>query len=164
MGGVNKVILIGNLGGDPEIRYTPAGVAVANFSIATSEDWKDKDTGEKRSKVEWHHITAFRRLAEVCGEYLSKGSKIYVEGKLQTDNWEKDGVTRYKTSVIIHIMQMLGNRNEGAERDPQDRSRQDEPQGDQSREHQPQGNQSQEQKPAMWDQDDSDFEDEDIPF
>jgi len=159
MAGVNKVILLGNLGRDPEIRYTPAGVAVANFSMATSEDWKDKETGEKRSKVEWHHITAFRRLAEVCGEYLVKGSKIYVEGKLQTDQWEKDGVTRYKTSVIIHIMQMLGSRSEGAERDLPDRSRQDEPQGDQS-----QGNQSQEQKPAMWEQPDGDFEDDDIPF
>lgn len=112
MAGVNKVILVGNLGRDPEIRYMPDGTAVANFSIATSDEWKDKNTGEKKSKTEWHRIVAFRRLGEICGEYLSKGKQVYIEGKLQTRSWEKDGVTRYTTEILADKMQMLGSRGE----------------------------------------------------
>ena len=109
MAGINKVILIGNLGRDPELKFTPSGVAVANFSMATSEEWKDKETGEKKEQTEWHRIVSWRRLAEICGEYLKKGSKVYIEGKLQTRSWEdSDGVTKYATEVVAHTMQMLG--------------------------------------------------------
>lgn len=110
MAGVNKVILIGNLGADPEVRYFQDGTAVANFNIATSEEWKDRNTGEKRSKTEWHRIVAFRRLAEICGEYLTKGKQIYIEGKLQTRSYEKDGTTRYITEIVADSMRMLGPR------------------------------------------------------
>ncbi len=109
MAGINKVILVGNLGRDPEISYTQSGTAVAKFSIATSEQWKDKATGEKREQTEWHRIVAFGRLAEICGEYLSKGRQIYIEGRLQTSSWEKDGITRYSTDIIANQMQMLGS-------------------------------------------------------
>jgi len=111
MAGINKVILIGNLGRDPELKFTPSGVAVANFSMATSEEWKDKETGEKKEQTEWHKIVVWRRLAEICGEYLKKGSKVYIEGKLQTRSWEdSDGVTKYATEVVAHTMQMLGGK------------------------------------------------------
>ena len=100
MAGINKVILVGNLGQDPEVRYTQDGTAVATFSIATSESWKDKTTGDKKERTEWHRIVAWRKLGEICGEYLSKGRQVYVEGKLQTRSWEKDGVTRYTTEVV----------------------------------------------------------------
>ena len=111
MAGVNRVFLIGRLGRDPEIKYTASGVAVANFSIATSEEWKDKETGEKQEKTEWHNIIAWRRLGEICGEYLSKGSQVYIEGSIQTDKWEdKEGNTRYTTKINAHKMQMLGAR------------------------------------------------------
>jgi len=111
MAGINKVILVGNLGNDPEVRYTPDGTAVANFSIATSDEWTDKDTGEKKQRTEWHRIVAWRRLGEICGEYLSKGRQVYVEGKLQTRSWEKDGVTRYTTEIIASDVQFLGTRD-----------------------------------------------------
>ena len=111
MAGVNKVILIGNLGRDPEVRYTPDGVAVANFTIATSEEWKEKTTGEKRERTEWHRIVAFRRLGEICGEYLTKGRQVYIEGRLRTRSWEKDGITRYTTEIEASAMQMLGRRD-----------------------------------------------------
>jgi len=108
---VNKVFLIGNMGKDPEVKYTPSGDAVVNFTLATSESWKDKQSGEKRSKTEWHSIVAWRRLAEIIGEYLHKGSRIYVEGKLQTRSWETDdGSKRYKTEVVINEMKMLGDK------------------------------------------------------
>jgi len=113
MAGINKVILIGRLGRDPEIRYTPDGTAVANFSIATSDEWKDKNTGEKRERTEWHRIVAWRRLGELCGEYLSKGRQVYVEGKLQTRSWEQDGVTRYSTEIVASDIQFLGGREPG---------------------------------------------------
>lgn len=106
--GVNKVILVGNLGRDPEIRYTQDGQAVVNFTLATSMEWRDKATGEKRDKTEWHRIVAFRKLAEICGEYLSKGKQVYIEGRLQTRSWEQDGVTKYITEVVANDMQMLG--------------------------------------------------------
>lgn len=111
MAGINKVILVGNLGQDPEVRYTPDGTAVATFSIATSESWKDKNTGEKKERTEWHCIVAWRKLGEICGEYLSKGRQVYVEGKLQTRSWEKDGVTRYTTEVVATDVQFLGGRD-----------------------------------------------------
>ena len=115
MAGINKVILVGNLGRYPEVSYTPSGTAVAKFSIATSEQWTDKATGEKRDKTEWHRITAFGKLGEICGEYLTKGKQIYIEGKLQYGSYEKDGVTHYTTDIIANQMQMLGGRNEGGQ-------------------------------------------------
>ncbi|MDL1963013.1 MAG: single-stranded DNA-binding protein [Deltaproteobacteria bacterium] len=118
MGGINKVILIGRLGRDPEVRYTPDGAAVANFSIATSEEWKDKATEEKKERTEWHRIVAFRRLGEICGEYLSKGKQVYVEGRLQTRSWEKDGVTRYTTEIVAYDVQFLGGRDSAISDEP----------------------------------------------
>ena len=112
MSGVNKVLLIGRLGRDPEVRYTQDGTAIANFSIATSEEWKDKKTGEKQERTEWHRIVAFRRLGEICGEYLSKGRQVYVEGRLQTRDWQdKDGNKRYTTEIVASQMQMLGSKD-----------------------------------------------------
>jgi len=109
--GVNKVILIGNLGRDPEIRYMPNGQAVANITIATSESWKDKNTGEQQEKTEWHRVVFFRRLAEIAGEYLKKGSKVYIEGKLQTRKWQDNqGQDRYTTEILANEMQMLDSR------------------------------------------------------
>jgi single-strand DNA-binding protein len=113
MAGINKAILVGRLGRDPEVRYMPDGTAVANFSIATSEEWKDKATGERREKTEWHRIVAFRRLGEICGEYLSKGRQVYIEGKIQTRDWEdKDGNKRYTTEIVASQMQMLGSKDD----------------------------------------------------
>ena len=112
--GVNKVILLGNLGKDPEIKYMPNGNAVANITLATSETWNDKNTGEKQEKTEWHRVVFFGKLAEIVGQYLKKGSKIYVEGKLQTRKWQgQDGQDRYTTEVVVDIggtMQMLDSR------------------------------------------------------
>ena len=108
MSGLNKVMLIGRLGRDPELRYTPSGLAIANFSIATSEQWKDKDSGEKKERTEWHRIVVFGKLGELCGEYLAKGRQAYVEGRLQTRSWEKDGVTRYTTEIVASDIQFLG--------------------------------------------------------
>ena len=110
--GVNKVILVGNLGKDPEVRYSPNGQAVANVTIATSESWKDKTTGEKQERTEWHRIVFFGRLAEIAGEYLKKGAQIYIEGRLQTRKWQdKDGHDRYTTEIVANEMQMLGSRS-----------------------------------------------------
>lgn len=112
--GINKVILIGNLGRDPEIRYTQSQQAVANFSLATSESWTDRNTNERRERTEWHRVVCFRRLAEICGEYLRRGSKVYIEGSLQTRSWEgQDGQTRYSTEVVAREMQMLDSRGGG---------------------------------------------------
>ncbi|MBF8269957.1 MAG: single-stranded DNA-binding protein [Gammaproteobacteria bacterium] len=113
--GINKVILIGNLGNDPEVRYTASGAAVANVNIATSESWKDKETGEQQDRTEWHRIVFFGRLAEIVAEYLKKGSQIYVEGRLQTRKWQdKEGHDRYTTEIVAGEMQMLGGRGGGA--------------------------------------------------
>lgn len=111
----NKVNLIGRLTRDPEVRYTPDGTAVCNFSMATSESWKDKGTGEKKEKAEFHRCVAWRRLGEVCGEYLFKGKLIDIEGKLQTRSWEQDGTTRYTTEILVSGMIMLpdGKRKDG---------------------------------------------------
>ena len=113
-GGVNKVILIGRLGQDPEIRYTPSGGAVANVTLATSEQWKDKQSGDKQERTEWHRVVFFNRLAEIVGEYLKKGSQVYVEGRLQTRKWQdKEGNDRYTTEIVAGEMQMLDSRGSG---------------------------------------------------
>jgi single-strand DNA-binding protein len=101
-------MIIGRLGNDPDLRSMQSGEAVCNFSVATSETWKDKNTGEKKEKTEWHKVTAYRKLGEICGEYLKKGSQCYIEGKLQTRSYEKDGITRYSTEIIAEQVQFLG--------------------------------------------------------
>ncbi len=114
--GINKVILVGNLGRDPEMRYTPSGSAVANLALATSESWKDKQTGEQQERTEWHRIVMFNRLGEIAGEYLKKGSKVYIEGKLQTRKWQdKEGQDRYSTEIVANEMQMLDSRGGGGD-------------------------------------------------
>lgn len=112
--GVNKVIIVGNLGKDPEMRYMPSGGAVASITIATSDQWKDKQSGEQKERTEWHNVVAFNRLAEIMGEYLKKGSQVYIEGRLQTDKWQdKEGKDRYTTKIYANEMQMLGSRGAG---------------------------------------------------
>ena len=112
--GVNKVILIGRLGKDPEMRYMPSGAAIASFSMATSESWKDKQSGEKQERVEWHNISVFGKLAEICGEYLKKGSNVYIDGKIQTDKYtDKQGVEKYSTKIIANQMQMMDAKTVG---------------------------------------------------
>jgi single-strand DNA-binding protein len=112
--GVNKVIIVGNLGQDPEVRFMPNGSAVANFTVATSETWKDKQTGEQKEKTEWHRIVIYQRLAEIAGEYLKKGSKVFLEGRLQTRKWQnQQGVDQYTTEVVANEMQMLDSRGQG---------------------------------------------------
>lgn len=144
--GVNKVILVGNLGNDPEIRYMPSGGAVANITIATSESWRDKATGEQREKTEWHRVAIFGKLAEVAGEYLRKGSQVYIEGQLQTRKWQdQSGQDRYTTEVVVQgfngVMQMLGSRNAGGQG-------MGAPMGEQQQPQQQQGNWGQPQQPA----------------
>lgn len=120
-GSVNKVILIGNLGRDPEIRHLPSGGAVANLAVATSENWRDKKTGEQREKTEWHRVVIFGKLAEIAGGYLCKGSQIYIEGQLQTKEWDDNGVKRYTTEIIVNVggkMQMLGGASKSAGSQP----------------------------------------------
>ena len=113
--GVNKVILVGNLGNDPDMRYTAGGAAVANISLATTDSWRDKESGEKQERTEWHRIVFFGKLAEIVGEYLRKGSQIYVEGRLQTRKWQdKEGTDRYTTEIVANDMQMLGSRSGGS--------------------------------------------------
>ena len=121
--GVNKVILVGTCGQDPEVRYMPNGNAVTNLSLATSEQWTDKQTGQKVEKTEWHRVSMFGKVAEIAGEYLRKGSQVYIEGKLQTREWEKDGIKRYTTEIVVDMqgtMQLLGgrNNNEGGDAAP----------------------------------------------
>ena len=112
--GINKVILVGNVGGDPETRYMPSGSAVTNITIATNESWKDKQTGEQKERTEWHRVAMFNRLAEIAAEYLRKGSQVYIEGKLRTRKWQdKSGNDRYTTEIIADEMQMLGGRSGG---------------------------------------------------
>lgn len=113
-GSINKVIIIGTLGRDPEIRYLPNGNAVCSMSLATDEGYKDKNTGQQVDRTEWHRVEAFARLAEVCGEYLKKGSKVYVEGKLRTDEYEKDGIKRYSTKIVAKEMTMLDSRQQNS--------------------------------------------------
>lgn len=135
--GVNKVFLLGNVGKAPEIRYTPNGDAVANFSVATSETWKDKSTGQKQEATEWHRCVAFNRLAEIVEQYVNKGSKLYLEGKLKTRQWEQEGIKRYSTEIVVSDMQMLGDKNQAAAQpspyaNPEGQSRQPEQSQDQS--------------------------------
>lgn len=114
--GINKVILIGNLGKDPEVRYMPSGGAVANVTLATSETWKDKQSGEMQERTEWHTVVFFNRLAEIAGEYLRKGAKVYVEGSLRTRKWQaKDGSDRYTTEIVASELQMLDGRRDDAQ-------------------------------------------------
>jgi len=163
--GVNKVILIGNLGKDPEVRYSPNGGAIATITLATSESWKDKNTGEQVDKTEWHRVVFFRRLAEIAGEYLKKGSKVFIEGKLQTRKWQdKDGQDRYTTEVVANEMQMLDSKGGGSADYNQDQqgggygTQQSAPQ---QQPHAPQGRATPQQAaPAMSG---GDFDD-DIPF
>ena len=151
--GINKVILVGNLGQDPEVRYMPSGDCVANISVATSESWKDKQ-GQIQEKTEWHKVAVFGKLAEICGEYLRKGSQVYFEGKLQTRKWNKDGVDMYTTEIKVDSfdgkMQMLGGK-------PESGSQQQKPSG------QPQQQKHPQNKPSPNTDPDFDFSD-DIPF
>lgn len=113
MASLNKLLVIGNLGKDPEMRYMPSGEAVANFSVATTSAWTDKGSGERKEETEWHRCSAFGRLGEVCGQYLKKGSSVYIEGSLKTRKWQdKDGADRYTTEVRVNSMQMLGGKGE----------------------------------------------------
>jgi single-strand DNA-binding protein len=115
MASVNKVIIVGNLGRDPETRYMPSGDAITNIAIATTDSWKDKATGEKKEQTEWHRISAFGKLAEIMGQYLKKGSQVYIEGSLRTRKYtDKDGIERYATEIRADSMQMLGGRQEGS--------------------------------------------------
>lgn len=168
--GVNKVILIGNLGQEPETRYMPSGGAVTNLSLATSETWKDKQTGENQERTEWHRVVFFNRLAEIAGEYLKKGSKVYIEGSLRTRKWQdKDGQDKYSTEIVASEMQMLDGRGEsggqssGANynnappRNDQRNSNQAPPQGQSSPGHAPQSS------APSHDQGMDSFDD-DIPF
>ncbi|WP_313397088.1 single-stranded DNA-binding protein [Stutzerimonas nitrititolerans] len=128
--GVNKVILIGNVGGDPETRYMPNGNAVTNITLATTDSWKDKQTGQLQERTEWHRVVLFGKVAEIAGEHLRKGSQCYIEGRLQTREWEKDGVKRYTTEVVVDMsgsMQLLGSRS-GSSDEPRQTRPQREPQ------------------------------------
>lgn len=109
--GVNKVIILGNVGNDPEVKYMPNGNAVANITVATSETWKDKNTGDQQEKTEWHRVIFFNRLAEIVEQYVKKGSKLYIEGRLQTRSWEQEGVKRYTTEIVASEMQMISTRH-----------------------------------------------------
>jgi single-strand DNA-binding protein len=159
--GVNKVILVGNLGADPETRYSASGTAMCSIRIATTDSWKDKQTGERQEKTEWHRVKFFGRLAEIAGEYLKKGGQVYIEGSLRTDKYtDKEGVERYSTDIIANEMQMLGGRGEGG-------SGRGEGGGYQSRP--PQGRSAGApsgggRPSASPPQDNGGFEDDDIPF
>ncbi len=159
--GVNKVILIGNLGRDPEVRYMPSGNAVANVTLATTENWRDKQTGENEERTEWHRLVMFGRLGEIAGEYLRKGSQIYVEGKLSTRKWQdKGGQDRYTTEIVVNDMQMLGGKGGGG--------------GSASYDEEPRGARPQQQRPSRQPEPaparqggpapDADDFDDDIPF
>lgn len=129
--GVNKVILVGTCGQDPEVRYLPNGNAVTNLSLATSEQWTDKQTGQKVEKTEWHRVSMFGKVAEIAGEYLRKGSQVYIEGKLQTREWEKDGIKRYTTEIVVDMqgtMQLLGGRPQQSDSAAQNRNQSSAPQ------------------------------------
>tara|TARA_R110002110_G_scaffold415573_1_gene651175 strand:- start:33526 stop:34029 length:504 start_codon:yes stop_codon:yes gene_type:complete len=163
--GVNKVILVGNLGADPETRYMPSGGAVTNVNLATSESWKDKQTGQPQERTEWHRVVFFNRLAEIAGEYLKKGSKVYVEGSLRTRKWQgQDGQDRYTTEIVANEMQMLDSRSGGQQGGNY-------PQDDYNQGSQGQGGAPQQQQPAASGRQTSapppgdfgDFDD-DIPF
>ena len=168
MASINKVILVGNLGQDPEVKYMPSGGAVTNLSIATTDTWKDKATGEKRENTEWHRVVFFNRLAEIAGEYLRKGSQVYIEGNLRTRSWEDNGVKKYSTEIVAREMQMLGSKGGGSsDYSPKPQQQQGGGASQQSQGGQQQGGgqgqqpsqQSQQQAPQNFDN----FDD-DIPF
>jgi len=164
--GVNKVILVGTCGQDPEVRYLPNGNAVTNLSLATSESWTDKQTNQKVEKTEWHRVSLFGKVAEIAGEYLRKGSQVYIEGKLQTREWEKDGIKRYTTEIVVDMqgtMQLLGGRPQGDQSQggntnsaPRPQNRPPQPQSQAPRQ--------QPQQAAPQPQPDFDSFDDDIPF
>lgn len=182
--GVNKVILIGNMGNDPEVRHLPNGNAVANITLATTDTWKDKQTGQPQERTEWHRVVFFGRLAEVVGQYTRKGSKLYIEGRLQTREWEKDGIKRYTTEIVVDIngqMQLLdsanrqgGNQNQGyqqqnhQQQNYQQQGGQNQNQGQQrqGQQNRSQGYQQQSAPPEQQPQQMPDYDsfDDDIPF
>ncbi|EEX42897.1 single-stranded DNA-binding protein [Vibrio furnissii] len=173
--GVNKVILVGNLGSDPEVRYMPSGGAVANITVATSETWRDKATGEQREKTEWHRVALYGKLAEVAGEYLRKGSQVYIEGQLQTRKWQdQSGQDRYSTEVVVQgyngTMQMLGSRQQGgmpAQGGGMNQQQQQggwgQPQQPAMQQHKPMQQQAPQQSQPQYNEPPMDFDD-DIPF
>lgn len=168
--GVNRVTIIGNLGDDPSMKYLPTGGAVCNFTVATSESWTDKQTNEKKTETEWHRVVVYQRLAEVCGEYLRKGSKVYLEGKLKTRKWQdQQGVERYTTEIIANEMQMLDGKQDGGQQAQQRRPAQQpqqrqQPQGfNQPRQAPPQGYQGQMPQQRAPMEPPIDF-DQDMPF
>ncbi len=165
MASINKVILVGNLGQDPEVKYMPSGGAVTNISIATTDSWKDKATGEKKENTEWHRVVFFNRLAEIVGEYLRKGSQVYIEGNLRTRSWEDNGVKRYSTEIVAREMQMLGSRAGGSSDFAPQQQGGSAPQ-QQGAQQQPQQNQqsSQLSKPQQQAPQNFDNFDDDIPF
>ena len=160
--GINKAIIVGNLGQDPEVRFMPNGEAVANFTVATSETWKDKQTGEQKEKTEWHRITMYKRLAEIAGEYIKKGSKVYIEGKLQTRKWQnQQGVDQYTTEIVANEMQMLdGKPQQQGQQAPQQQGGFQQAPRQQAPQHPPQFGGPNSVKPL---QSDVDFDDN-IPF
>ena len=172
--GVNKVILVGTCGQDPEVRYLPNGNAVTNLSLATSEQWTDKQTGQKVEKTEWHRVSMFGKVAEIAGEYLRKGSQVYIEGKLQTREWEKDGIKRYTTEIVVDMqgtMQLLGGRPQGDQQNqgggnnyqqsaPRQQAQRPAPQQQQQQQQSRPAPQQQAPQPAP----DFDSLDDDIPF
>ena len=178
MASINKVILVGNLGQDPEVKYMPSGGAVTNLSIATTDSWKDKSTGEKRENTEWHRVVFFNRLAEIAGEYLRKGSQVYIEGNLRTRSWEDNGIKKYSTEIVAREMQMLGSRaGGGGDYAPQQssapqqdyRPQQSRPQQDnrhQQDNRPPQGRPQQDSRPPQDNRPPQNFDnfDDDIPF
>lgn len=161
--GINKVILVGNLGADPETRYLPNGNAVTNISVATSESWKDKESGQQQDRTEWHRVVLFGKLAEIAGEYARKGSQVYLEGKLQTRKWQgQDGQDRYTTEIVVDMQgkfQMLG----GGKREDQDGGQQQEPQQQAPKPQRQRNPQAQPQQAKPQAQDYDSFDD-DIPF
>lgn len=165
--GVNKVILVGTCGQDPETRYLPNGNAVTNLSLATSEQWTDRQTGQKVERTEWHRVSMFGKVAEIAGEYLRKGSQVYIEGKLQTREWEKDGIKRYTTEIVVDMqgtMQLLGGRPQG---DQGGQGHQQHPQANQARQQPRQAQQRPQQDPQNQqgtNGPDADPMDDDIPF
>ena len=164
--GVNKVIIVGTLGNDPEVKYSASGSAIANLSVATSEQWRDKQTGEKKEQTEWHRVVIFGKLAEVAGEYLRKGSQVYIEGQLRTRKWtDSNGVDRYTTEIVIPqiggVMQMLGGKRDDSGQQPRQQSGQ-QPQGGWGTNPQQQQPQKQ-QSPQGGNEPPMDFDD-DIPF
>lgn len=159
--GVNKVILVGTCGHDPEVRYLPNGTAMTSLSLATSEQWTDKQTGQKVERTEWHRVSMFGKVAEIAGEYLRKGSQVYIEGKLQTREWEKDGIKRYATEVIVDMqgtMQLLGGRPQSDNQQAQQPGRQQNQQQQRQQQQRPQQDAQQRQQGAPPGGDD------DIPF